>query len=115
MLTSVTTIVAFMANLTSDIAALRSFWNRGGIGVFCAFFLTGLWVPLSRLDIDLWLESKEILQEEPQDIVHLIPKSWLTKLTTSSAKYSPIVIVLALLITSIICSNNAFFRRRFPG
>ena len=101
MLTSITTIVAFMANLTSDIAALRSFGIEAGIGVFCAFFLTGLWVPLTRLDIDLWLESKEMLEEEPKDIVHLIPKSWLTKLTTSSAKFSPIVIVAALLITAL--------------
>ena len=58
MLTSVTTIVAFMANMTSSIAALRSFGIEAGIGVFCAFFLTGLWVPLTRLDIDNWLESK---------------------------------------------------------
>ena len=55
MLTSVTTIVAFMANMTSSIAALRSFGIEAGIGVFCAFFLTGLWVPLTRLDIDLSL------------------------------------------------------------
>ncbi|MCH1592038.1 MAG: MMPL family transporter, partial [Candidatus Thalassarchaeaceae archaeon] len=42
MLTSVTTIVAFSANLTSSIAALRSFGIEAGIGVMCAFFLTGL-------------------------------------------------------------------------
>ena len=75
MLTSVTTIVAFMANMTSSIAALRSFGIEAGIGVFCAFFLTGLWVPLTRLDIDNWLESKGRLDEEPLDVVHMIPLS----------------------------------------
>ena len=80
MLTSVTTIVAFMANMTSSIAALRSFGIEAGIGVFCAFFLTGLWVPLTRLDIDNWLESKGRLDEEPLDVVHMIPSSWLSNL-----------------------------------
>ena len=63
LLTSVTTIVAFMANMTSSIAALRSFGIEAGLGVFCAFFLTGLWVPLCRLDIDNWLDSRGMLQE----------------------------------------------------
>ena len=61
LLTSVTTIVAFMANMTSSIAALRSFGIEAGLGVFCAFFLTGLWVPLCRLDIDNWLDSRGML------------------------------------------------------
>ena len=46
MLTSLTTIVAFLANLSSDIAALRSFGVEAGLGVFSAFLLTGLWVCL---------------------------------------------------------------------
>ncbi|GIS48197.1 MAG: hypothetical protein Ct9H90mP21_1040 [Methanobacteriota archaeon] len=39
-----------MANMTSSIAALGSLGIEAGIGVFCAFFLTGLWVPLTRLE-----------------------------------------------------------------
>jgi predicted RND superfamily exporter protein len=52
MLTSTTTIVAFMANMTSNIAALRSFGIEAGLGVLSAFVLTGLWVPLVRYDFD---------------------------------------------------------------
>ncbi|HJM13437.1 MAG TPA: MMPL family transporter [Candidatus Thalassarchaeaceae archaeon] len=99
MLTSVTTIIAFMANLSSSIAALRSFGIEAGLGVMCAFFLTGLWVPLLRLDVDIWLQSKGKLVDERDDTIHMIPKSWLSKVTRGSAKFSPLVMVLALLVT----------------
>ncbi|MBR79333.1 MAG: hypothetical protein CMA88_00890 [Euryarchaeota archaeon] len=99
LLTSVTTIVAFMANMTSSIAALRSFGIEAGLGVFCAFFLTGLWVPLARLDIDLWLESRGKLDEERTDIIHMVPSSWLSTLATVSARFSPVVVAISLLIT----------------
>tara|TARA_Y100001960_G_scaffold143562_2_gene152009 strand:+ start:1960 stop:5247 length:3288 start_codon:yes stop_codon:yes gene_type:complete len=99
LLTSVTTIVAFMANMTSSIAALRSFGIEAGLGVFCAFFLTGLWVPLARLDIDLWLESKGKLGEERTDVIHMIPSSWLSNLASTSARFSPVVVAISLLIT----------------
>ena len=101
MLTSVTTIVAFMANMTSSIAALRSFGIEAGIGVFCAFFLTGLWVPLTRLDIDNWLDSKGRLEEEPLDIVHMIPSSWLSSLASQSARYAPVVLLVSLILTAL--------------
>ena len=63
LLTSMTTIVAFLANLTSGIAALRSFGIEAGFGVGAAFILTGLWVPLVRLDVDLWLQKRNRLKE----------------------------------------------------
>lgn len=99
MLTSVTTIVAFMANMTSSIAALRSFGIEAGLGVLCAFFLTGLWVPLCRLEIDNWLDSRGKLEEEPKDVVHMIPSTWLSNVATISARYSPVVVAISLLIT----------------
>ena len=99
MLTSVTTIVAFSANLTSSIAALRSFGIEAGIGVMCAFFLTGLWVPLARLDIDKWLQRRDRLEDEDPDKIHMIPKSWLSSITTKSFKMYPLVINSVLLVT----------------
>ena len=99
MLTSVTTIVAFSANLTSSIAALRSFGIEAGIGVMCAFFLTGLWVPLARLDIDKWLQRRDRLEDEDPDKIHMIPKSWLSSITTKSFKMYPLVIICVLLVT----------------
>ena len=100
MLTSVTTIVAFSANLTSSIAALRSFGIEAGIGGMCAFFLTGLWVPLARLDIDQWLETRGKLEDEDPDKIHMIPKSWLSSVTTNSFKIYPLVIVCVVLVTA---------------
>ena len=99
MLTSVTTIVAFSANLTSSIAALRSFGIEAGLGVMCAFFLTGLWVPLTRMDVDEWLDSKGRLIEEDPDKIHMVPKAWLSSITTKSFKAFPLVIITVLLVT----------------
>jgi hypothetical protein len=99
LLTSSTTIVAFLANLTSDIAALRSFGIEAGLGVTAAFLLTGLWVPLLRLDIDIWLERKGKLKDEKEEKLHLIPKEWLVRLTSESAKKGVAVGIVAIIIT----------------
>tara|TARA_B100000900_G_scaffold129622_1_gene109627 strand:+ start:15481 stop:18759 length:3279 start_codon:yes stop_codon:yes gene_type:complete len=99
MLTSVTTIVAFSANLTSSTAALRSFGIEAGIGVMCAFFLTGLWVPLTRMDIDEWLDSKGKLLDEDPDKIHMIPKAWLSSITMKSFSAYPLIIISVLLVT----------------
>ena len=101
LLTSTTTIVAFMANMTSSIAALRSFGIEAGLGVLSAFILTGLWVPLARYDFDQWMESRGKLQEEKEGLVHMIPKTWLAAVTTNSARYAPVVAVLTILITAV--------------
>ena len=99
LLTSSTTIVAFLANLTSDIAALRSFGIEAGLGVAAALLLTGLWVPLVRLDVDLWLLKKDKLIEEKEGQLHLIPKEWLVNITSNSTKKGITVGIVAILIT----------------
>ena len=101
LLTSTTTSVAFMANMTSNIAALRSFGIEAGLGVLSAFILTGLWVPLVRFDFDLWMESKGKLQDEKEGLVHMVPESWLAAVTTNSARHAPVVAALAILITAV--------------
>jgi hypothetical protein len=100
MLTSLTTIAAFSANLVSDIPALRSFGTEAALGVASAFILTGLWVPLVRLDWDLWLGKREKLLEEDVDKIHLIPSHWLANTASGSAVFGPIVIIVSLLITA---------------
>ena len=60
MLTSVTTMAAFSANLFSDVAALRSFGIEAGFGILAAFLLTGMWTPLLRLSVDEWMEKKSM-------------------------------------------------------
>ena len=101
MLTSTTTIVAFLANLTSDIAALRSFGIEAGLGVLSAFLLTGIWVPLLRQDVDEWLDSKGKLEEERDGIIHMVPKEWLAKIASTSASKAPFIAVLAVIITAL--------------
>ncbi|MEC7720672.1 MAG: MMPL family transporter, partial [Candidatus Thermoplasmatota archaeon] len=101
MLTSTTTIVAFLANLTSDIAALRSFGIEAGFGVLSAFILTGIWVPLVRHDVDEWMGSKGRLEDERDGIIHMVPKEWLANLATTSARRAPLIAVLTVLITAM--------------
>ena len=101
MLTSITTIVAFLANLTSDIAALRSFGIEAGLGVLSAFILTGIWVPLVRHDIDEWMESRGKLRVERDGIIHMVPKEWLAKLASNSARKAPFIAVLTLSLIHI--------------
>nr|MBC8517956.1 MMPL family transporter [Euryarchaeota archaeon] len=100
LLTSVTTIAAFSANFVSDIPALRSFGLEAALGVGSAFVLTGLWAPLVRLDIDLWLEEKGKLPDEDKDKIHLIPSHWLAGVAKTSAIAGPLVILAALLLSA---------------
>ncbi len=101
MLTSLTTMVAFMANFFSDIPALRSFGIEAAIGVASAFVLTGLWVPLARLDVDLALERRVRLQDPRSSELNLVPAPWLAAITRTSGKFSMVVFLLAVLITAI--------------
>ena len=110
MLTSITTMAAFSANLFSDIAALRSFGVEAAMGILAAFLLTGLWVPLLRMSFDEWLENQRGKKIEERQITHLVPERWLRGLTIQSGRFrnSIVIAVLALLITvpaSIAMSN----------
>ena len=107
MLTSLTTIVAFLANLSSNIAALRSFGVEAGLGVFSAFVLTGLWVPLLRLDYDRHLDRRGKLIEEKKDLVHLVPSKWLSNTTSFSFEKAPLVAGITLILTLMALSPMA--------
>ena len=101
MLTSLTTIAAFSANLFSDVAALRSFGLEAAFGILCAFLLTGLWVPLIRLSWDEWLESRGKSSTPQKGTTYLIPEPWLRGIARSSGepKNAIVIALLALLIT----------------
>jgi len=98
MLTSLTTMAAFSANLWSSIPALRSFGIEAAIGVLSAWLMTGVWVPLLRLSHDLHLEKQGI--EYPEgEIIHLIPVSVLSNVALRSFRHRYVVILVALIIT----------------
>ncbi len=101
MLTTVTTMVAFSANLISEVPALRSFGIEAALGVASAFLLTGLWSPLIRLDVDLWMEGRGKSTEEEEGTVHLVPSHWLSGLASKSAVFGPVVVILAVLMSAL--------------
>ena len=101
MLTSLTTIAAFSANLTSSIPALRSFGLEAALGVASAFVLTGLWAPLIRYDIDSWMQNRGRLKEESGNQLYLVPKHWLSRISGGSAWAAPIILVFTIILTAI--------------
>lgn len=98
MLTSVTTMAAFAANLFSDIAALRSFGIEAALGILAAFILTGLWVPLIRLSVDDWLESRGRSTEPKKDSTHLVPEDFLKRISSASGTWRNALIITAIAV-----------------
>jgi len=100
LLTSLTTMVAFGSNLISGIPALRSFGIEAAAGVFSAFLLTGIWIPLVRLSIDEKLSNNGRLKPERKlsgdGIGELLKK--FTKIITKG-KAPLMILLLAFLIT----------------
>ena len=101
MLTSITTIVAFGSNLISDIPALRSFGVEAGLGVLCAFILTGLWVPLIRLSVDNILDKRGKLGDPLAEKSFYSPEL-LGRVAGNSAlpKITGVILLISLLITA---------------
>ena len=101
LLTSVTTMAAFAANVFSDIAVLRSFGIEAALGIFAAFLLTGLWVPMIRLSVDEWLVKRKVSIETKQNVTHLIPEKWLKSIVLNSGTFrkSAVIATLAFLLT----------------
>ncbi|DAC14242.1 MAG TPA: hypothetical protein D7I06_09305 [Candidatus Poseidoniales archaeon] len=104
MLTSVTTMAAFSANLFSDVAALRSFGIEAGFGILAAFLLTGMWTPLLRLSVDEWMEKKSMATTQDKT-KHMVSVEKLQTVTKFCGK-TPVAfwIALAALLLTIPAS-----------
>jgi predicted RND superfamily exporter protein len=101
MLTSLTTMAAFAANLFSDVAALRSFGVEAALGVLAAFLLTGIWAPLVRVSFDEWMEGKG-KNTTPEVSRKFIKKEMLQKIAvTSGTGKRPIIIASICLIMTL--------------
>ena len=99
LLTSLTTMAAFAANLFSNIAALRSFGIEAACGILAAFLLTGLWAPLLRLSVDRWLEARGTATDTTR--AHTSVPAALAAAPVISGRWKPALAigVLALLLT----------------
>ena len=101
MLTSLTTIAAFSANLFSDVAALRSFGIEAALGVLAAFLLTGIWAPLVRISFDEWLEKRG-KNTNPKANHKFVNKERLQKVAIKSGTGNrPIIIASICLILAL--------------
>ena len=101
MLTSLTTMAAFSANLFSDVAALRSFGIEAALGVLAAFLLTGIWAPLVRVSFDEWLEKRG-KNTTPKANHYFVNKERLQKVAIQSGTGKrPIIIASICLILAL--------------
>jgi predicted RND superfamily exporter protein len=101
MLTSLTTMAAFSANLFSDVAALRSFGIEAALGVLAAFLLTGIWAPLVRVSFDEWLEKRG-KNATPKANHYFVNKERLQKVAIQSGTGKrPIIIASICLILAL--------------
>ena len=101
MLTSLTTMAAFSANLFSDVAALRSFGIEAALGVLAAFLLTGIWAPLVRVSFDDWLEKRG-KNTTPDANHYFVNKERLQKVAIQSGTGKrPIIIASICLILAL--------------
>ena len=101
MLTSLTTMAAFSANLFSDVAALRSFGIEAALGVLAAFLLTGIWAPLVRVSFDEWLENRG-KNTTPDANHYFVNKERLQKVAIQSGTGKrPIIIASICLILAL--------------
>lgn len=99
LLTSLTTMAAFAANLFSGIAALRSFGIEAACGIVAAFLLTGIWAPLLRMSVDRWLEDRG--KDTSMGKAHASVPASLAHLPLNSGRWrvSLAIGLLALLLT----------------
>jgi predicted RND superfamily exporter protein len=91
-----TTIIAFMSNMTSDIIPVREFGLVCGLGIFFAFFLTLTFHTSLRWLIDIKSSRKPVLHKENE--------LYLIELGTSTASrsvfyYPALVMVVVIMIT----------------
>lgn len=96
----VTTIIAFMSNLTSNIAPIREFGLVCGFGIFYAFLLTLTFHTSVRWLIDVKSERSPLIGKEKELFV--------VKLGTSTASQSVIYYPILVMIIVVILTLGAF-------
>ncbi len=95
-----TTAIAFMANVTSDIKPIRDFGIVCGLGIFYAFLLTLFFQSPLRYLIDKHAKKSPIIAEEREPLVIDIG----TETATKSVTYYPVlvIIIVAIITTGAI-------------
>jgi hydrophobe/amphiphile efflux-3 (HAE3) family protein len=96
-LATITTVIAFMANITSDILPIRDFGIICGLGIFYAFLLTITFQSSCRYLIDKNAKKTSIIEEEKEPLVIDMG----TKTASRSVTTFPVlIIILVAIITS---------------
>lgn len=92
----ITTVIAFMANVTSDIKPIRDFGVVCGLGIFYAFLLTIIFQSPLRYTIDKASKKSAIISEEREPLVIDIGTDTATKTVT----YYPVLIIILVAIVT---------------
>ncbi len=96
----ITTVIAFLSNLTSSIAPIRDFGLVCGLGIFYAFILTLTFHTSVRWLIDIKSKKSPMIGKEKE--------LFLVKLGTSTASHSVIYYPILVMVLVLILTLGAF-------
>jgi predicted RND superfamily exporter protein len=92
-----TTIIAFMSNITSSIMPVREFGLMSGLGIFYAFFLTLTFHTSMRWLIDTRSTRKPILKKEKE--LYVVDLG--TTTASRSVLHYPVLVMIIVIMVSI--------------
>ena len=93
----ITTVIAFMANVTSEIQPIRDFGIVCGLGIFYAFLLTLTFQSSCRYLIDKTAKKSTVIAEEQEPLVIDVGTATATKSVTT---FPVLVIIIVAIITT---------------
>lgn len=106
----ITTVIAFMANITSDIQPIRDFGVVCGMGIFYAFLLTITFQSSCRYLIDKTAKKSLVIAEEQEPLVIDVGTATATKSVTT---FPVLVIIVVALITTTAVIFGMNVRTKF--
>jgi predicted RND superfamily exporter protein len=92
-----TTIIAFMSNITSNIIPIRDFGLVCGLGIFYAFFLTLTFHTSLRWLIDIKSSQKPIIKQDKELFVIDLG----TSTASRSVMYYPVLVMIVVVMLTI--------------
>jgi len=98
LLAVLTTVVAFMSNVFSDVGPIRDFGVMCAMGVFIAFFLTLTFHSAFRIQIDEWRDRKVKKKKPKKARSHEGVMGGVSKLVTKHGKPVGVLIIITALL-----------------
>lgn len=102
LLTTITTMIGFLSNLTSDISIIRQFGILCAVGIFSAFILMLTFYPAGKklLDEKLWRRGKTLVKENKEKDNRKFKKGLYKAKSKLKTLQSPTKVIFILILLS---------------